>query len=101
MKESHQIISNLRLRREREQRYWSQEQLAQRIGTTALNISRWERGITFPGLHFRQKLCELLQKSPQELGLIQVGVEVSEPQDHSASVNRDFVFPISSEIIYD
>ncbi len=60
-----------RLKREREQHAWSQEQVAEMIGTTAPNVSRWERGITFPGLHFRQKLCELFGKSAEELGLTQ------------------------------
>src|SRR6516165_7518024 len=58
-----------RLKREREQHAWSQAQIAEIIGTTAPNVSRWERGLTFPGLHFRQKLCEIFGKSATELGL--------------------------------
>jgi|SRR5579875_235828 transcriptional regulator with XRE-family HTH domain len=60
-----------RLRQEREQRLWSQEQVAEMIGTTAPSVSRWERGTIFPGLHFRQKLCELFGKSAEELGFLQ------------------------------
>src|SRR5579859_6310305 len=59
-----------RLRREREQRAWTQNEVAERIGTTQINISRWENGITFPGPYYRQKLGELFEKSIQELGLI-------------------------------
>jgi len=59
-----------RLKREREEHAWSQEQVAEMIGTTAPNVSRWERGKTFPGLHFRQKLCQLFDKSAEALGLM-------------------------------
>jgi tetratricopeptide (TPR) repeat protein/transcriptional regulator with XRE-family HTH domain len=60
----------IRLRHERETRLWSQREVAEKLGTTAPNISRWERGITFPGPYFCQKLCELYQKSPQALGFL-------------------------------
>jgi tetratricopeptide (TPR) repeat protein len=56
-----------RLRRERGLHSWSQEQVAEKIGTTAPNVSRWERGKTFPDTYFRQKLCELFGKSAEEL----------------------------------
>jgi transcriptional regulator with XRE-family HTH domain len=59
------------LKQERELHLWSQEQVAEMIGTTAPSVSRWEHGNTFPGLHFRQKLCELFAKSAEELGFLQ------------------------------
>lgn len=37
------------------------------IGTTQANLSRWERGITSPMPHYTRKLCELYQKSAEEL----------------------------------
>src|SRR5579872_1383410 len=61
---------NLRLRDAREELGWSQEELAKRIGTTYVTISRWENGITFPYPHFRQRLCEVFDKTLDELGLI-------------------------------
>lgn len=64
-----------RLRQERELRLWSQEQVAEKIGTTAPSVSRWERGTTFPGLHFRQKLCTLFGKTAEELGLTSEGTD--------------------------
>jgi ribosome-binding protein aMBF1 (putative translation factor) len=39
---------NQRLRRERERRAWSQQELADEVGTTPLNVGRWERGVTQP-----------------------------------------------------
>ncbi|HLI05308.1 MAG TPA: tetratricopeptide repeat protein [Ktedonobacteraceae bacterium] len=71
MKKAAQSIPNQRLSHAREQRGWSQQEVADRIGTTSVNISRWERGLTAPGPYFRHKLCALFEQSPQELGLIQ------------------------------
>src|SRR5947209_10822090 len=59
-----------RLKREREQRGWTQSELAERIGTTQINVSRWENGVTTPSPYYRQRLGELFGKSIQELGLI-------------------------------
>ncbi len=39
-----------RLAQARYQRDWSQQELADLLGTTPLNISRWERGLTSPRL---------------------------------------------------
>ncbi len=71
VKKAAQAIPNRQLRQERERRCWSQLEVADRIGTTSLNVSRWERGITFPTPHFRQQLCALFGKSASELGLLQ------------------------------
>src|SRR5438874_334375 len=59
-----------RLKREREQRGWTQSELAERIGTTQVNISRWEKSVTFPSPFYRQKLGDLFEKSIQELGFL-------------------------------
>ena len=59
----------LRLTEARLTHDWSQQELANRIGTTHVNISRWERGITKPGPYFRRKLCELFGKGEEELDL--------------------------------
>lgn len=71
MKKASQATPNQRLSREREQRGWSQQEVADRIRTTSVNVSRWERGLTAPGSHFRHKLCELFGKNAQELGLVE------------------------------
>src|SRR5437763_1732349 len=65
-----------RLRQEREQRGWTQSEVAERIGSTRINVSRWENGITVPGLYYRQRLGELFGKSLLELGLIPERSEV-------------------------
>jgi len=48
-----------RLRQERELRAWTQSELAERIGTTQINVSRWENGITVPSPYYRQRVGEL------------------------------------------
>ena len=60
-------VPNRRLRDEREKCDLSQSELAERLSTTASNISRWERGITNPTPYFRRKLCELFQLSRDDL----------------------------------
>src|SRR4051812_6183301 len=49
---------------------WSQQEVADRIGTTYVNVSRWERGITRPSPYFRKKLCMLFGKTELELELV-------------------------------
>src|SRR5712692_5306626 len=64
-------IPNQTLRDERTRHDWSQQDLADRVGTTPNNVGRWERGETVPGPYFRQQLCEVFGKSSSELGLIE------------------------------
>lgn len=66
---------NTRLKREREQRGWTQNELAERVGSTQVNVSRWEHGDTVPGPYFRQKLAELFGKSIEQLGFIASNTE--------------------------
>lgn len=66
---------NQKLRYERLRRGWTQLDLADKIGTTPLNVGRWERGITSPGPYLRQKLCEVYEKSLEELGLVPGSME--------------------------
>ncbi len=59
-----------RLKWERERRSWTQSDVAERIGSTQINVSRWENGVTFPNPYFRQRLSELYGKDPEELDLV-------------------------------
>ncbi len=74
---------NQQLVNERLQRHWSQQELASRVGTTAINVSRWERGVTTPGPYFQQQLCHIFEKSAGELGfaptLAEPAPDISEP----------------------
>ncbi len=61
--------ARVRLIEERKRRQWSQQEVANLLGTTRHNVSRWESGTTTPGPYFRARLCELFGKKPQDLGL--------------------------------
>src|SRR5712691_8070086 len=82
-----------RLIEARKQRSWSQQEIADRIGTTKVNLSRWERGITKPGPYYRRKLCALFGKSEEELDLVPTvnGTNVDEEGADRPTVNRENV----------
>ena len=84
-KQDRQPLPNEQLRNARLGNHWSQQELASHIGTTRLNVSRWERGITFPSPYFRHRLCTLFGKNVQELGLLQnasTDHAIQHPADH-------------------
>lgn len=66
----HSQIASSRLKQERERRGWTQSQLAEQVGTTQTNVSRWEKGETVPGPYYRQRLGALLGKTLTELGFV-------------------------------
>ncbi len=59
-----------RIKQEREQRAWTQSEVAERVGSTRINVNRWENGVTLPSLYYRRRLAELFGKSLQELGFV-------------------------------
>lgn len=73
--------ANIRLKRERELRGWSQTKVALELGIDATTVGRWERGLSLPYPHFREKLCTLFGKSVRELGLL--GEETEEQHDQA------------------
>ena len=68
--DSRKLSKQFRLKRERELRGLTQSQVAEHIGTTQINVSRWENGNTLPSPYYRQQLSEFFGKSIQELGLL-------------------------------
>src|SRR5450755_3054420 len=60
------------LKLERERRGWSQSAVADRIGLPDWRtVSRWERGVSRPQPHYRQVLCQVFDKTAQELGFFE------------------------------
>jgi transcriptional regulator with XRE-family HTH domain len=47
------------LRQARDGRGWSQKQVADAIGVTPSDVSRWERGAVEPGRKYRHLLADL------------------------------------------
>jgi tetratricopeptide (TPR) repeat protein/transcriptional regulator with XRE-family HTH domain len=58
------------LKAERELRGWSQAKVAEAVGSTPRNVSRWEQGRTIPHPYYREQLCLLFGKNARELGLL-------------------------------
>ena len=63
--------SNTLLQAARHRHGWTQQALADQLGTTPLAINRWEQGKAAPSAYFRTRLCDLFGLSMQELGLAQ------------------------------
>jgi len=91
----------LRLTEARMLHNWSQQEVADRIGTTHVNVSRWERGITRPNPYFRRKLCALFGKSEEELELVPPSLQeleappiVSRSTSDSANAFYDPAIPL-------
>ncbi len=89
-----------RLRQEREQRAWTQSEVAERIGTNQINVSRWETGITTPSPYYRQRLGELFGKNIQELGLIPTTSEERYEEVSSISDTSDSKTSIPPQLIW-
>ncbi len=56
-----------RLRQERERHNYSQERLAELIGTTPLSINRWEHDKTLPRPSYRAELCRIFDVQAEVL----------------------------------
>src|SRR5438270_1498292 len=66
----HRLPFPQQLKRERELRNLSQEELASRVGTDSKTVSRWESGERLPRPDSREALCQLFGKNAEELGLL-------------------------------
>ena len=70
------------LRRERELRNWSQQELVKRIldlcaedkenpALDTKTVGRWERGEHKPSLYYRKRLCQVFGRNPIQLGFLE------------------------------
>ncbi len=81
-----------RLSAERYRRGWSQQDVADFIGTTPLNVRRWERGITTPCPYFRHKLSLVFGVSAQALGIVSDAGKTESSDTPSASKAQKAVY---------
>lgn len=79
----------------------SQQEVADKIGTTYVNVSRWERGITRPNPYFRRKLCSFFQKSEEELDLAVTKSARSNAVGRAPAPAPIISQPIVQQAIYD
>jgi transcriptional regulator with XRE-family HTH domain len=54
----------------REEKGWAQEYVAEQVGVTVDAVRRWEAGKHLPYQRTIQKLCNLFQMTPKQLGLL-------------------------------
>jgi len=87
---------NERLKAQRLKKNWTQVYVATMIGTSDVEVSRWETGVTEPTLYFREKLCELFGKTPEELGFVS---DAAVPQEeHLVQPSSALPLPLTSLI---
>ena len=55
------------IRAARKERGWTQEQLAEMVGTRRTHLIRWEMGRGYPGDTYRPRLAAILDLDPDDL----------------------------------
>lgn len=63
----------------------TQEEVAERLGSTTESVSRHERGVVTPGLYLRRRYCELYGATDAQLGFTVPLPVLSEPPVESSS----------------
>ncbi|HEU5384010.1 MAG TPA: helix-turn-helix transcriptional regulator, partial [Ktedonobacteraceae bacterium] len=76
---------NEALRLAREERGWTQSDAATALGFSLEAVQSWERGRRTPRPSQQAKLCEVYQRSPEELGL-RPQLSTQDPFDPAPSV---------------
>jgi transcriptional regulator with XRE-family HTH domain len=98
-----QYMVNKKLITAREQKFLTQAELAEKVGVTFVSISRWENGIQQPRAYALKKLCQVLEASPEELGLDgKTSGDAFQSAESSYQTRRDLLVldtpaPISSD----
>ena len=69
------------LKKEREHRSWTQEEVAEKIGVAVKSVGRWESGKHLPIALHRRSLCTIYEKTLHELKL-----DEEPPSNESAQV---------------
>ena len=85
---------NEQLKAHRLKKNCTQVYVATMIGTSDVEVSRWETGAAEPSLYFREKLCEMFGTPPEALGFI---ADVAAPQEERLlRVSPTLPFPLTS-----
>jgi transcriptional regulator with XRE-family HTH domain len=102
VKKARQATPNNLLRQARQERGWTQKDVADQIGAPLdLNVTRWERGTARPSAYYVQKLCELFGKSARELGLLPPELQAQETVTSSKSdqLERSEGIPVGMPLV--
>jgi transcriptional regulator with XRE-family HTH domain len=88
MRKSSQTNQNA-LARARKKKGWSQEYLAHKVDVTVDAVRGWERGLHIPYQGTIQKLCELFDVPPSELGFFNDDVHSAVNEDISVGLRNN------------
>lgn len=87
-------VPNTRLKTHRLQKNWTQVYVATMIGTSAIEVSRWETGVSVPSLYFRERLCELFGKTPEDLGFFP-STDETQPEERVSRPSAELPLPLT------
>ncbi|MBO0781747.1 MAG: helix-turn-helix domain-containing protein [Ktedonobacteraceae bacterium] len=82
----------------RTEKGWLQKEVAERLGVSEVTVRRWEQGRVLPFRLHQQRLCELYQKSAQELGLMPAEAGRSFSSSLEARLINDPLLPTRAPI---
>src|SRR5436305_2347299 len=85
---------NVALRDARESRGLTQAQVAEQIGVSEKQVSRWENGECIPQSYAKKKLCLLFEKSEVDLNFAG-SRQVRQVQE---AVSQEISFPVKEKI---
>ena len=90
-------MKNDKLKKARNERGFTQKELARQLGVVTITVRKWEDGSHTPSPEFHTRLCEILGKTSAQLGLgedteaPQTSASAAPPQErltHDESQNR-------------
>src|SRR2546421_12837863 len=86
------MMHNQNLRKARQQKHWSIEKAAEKVGVSWLTFSRWDHGTQRPHPATLDMLCKAFGMSPEELGYAAenciVNMEVEKDPESSEDMKR-------------
>jgi len=83
------------LRKAREDRGWTQKDLADKMDVGATTVRSWERGDRFPSVSFRAQLREIFGMTAAQLGLEPTDISKEDYQEPPPTPTRDSLPPVA------
>ena len=71
-----------RIRKYREDKNYSQKELAEQLGVSSSRVSNWEAGLNRPDVSILADICRILEVSPSELLDVCLGTDNLTTHEH-------------------
>lgn len=88
---------NVKLKEQRQLRGWSQDRVAQVIGTDPKRVGVWERGESLPAPEYQRKLIKLFERNAQELGFLEDVQQDEGENTHPTATNSSHIATLASQ----